>query len=114
MKPSRPIWRRSPSADSVRRAIPQLDGECGSPTLVARPRTGRGAGTACRLLGYFHGLSRFAALPLTIWLSYGWFGLLCHCYASKEFTFLFEKPAQGIDLAGHPSMPSCRELRLTR
>jgi len=114
MNPSRPIWRRSPSVDSVRRATSQLVGECGSPSPVARLRAGLGAGAAGRLLGHFHGLSRCAALPLAIWLSYGWFGLLCHCYASEGFTFLFKKPVQGIDLAGHQSMPSCRKLRLTR
>jgi len=150
MNPSSPIWRRPPSDYSVQRATPPLGGECGSPGPVACPRTGCGAGTADRLLGYFRGLSRCAALPLAIWLSSGWIGLLNHCHACEGFTFLFEKAAQtqsallgllawewprgtllasirgsvdrlpfsrtaqDIDLTGPQSMPTRKELRLTR
>jgi hypothetical protein len=62
-----------------------------------------------RLLGCFHGLCQWASLPLAIWLSNGWVGLLANWQELSGVSSLLEKPAaesKGI----LPTPVSCGEI----
>jgi hypothetical protein len=48
-----------------------------------------------RFMGCFHCLSLWLSLPLVVWLSGGWIGLLAHCQTLSGVACLLEKARLG-------------------
>jgi hypothetical protein len=62
-----------------------------------------------KLLGCFYRLSQWASLPLAIWLSNGWVGLLANWQELSGMSSLLEKSATGSN-AIMPTPVSCGEI----
>ena len=85
------IWRFILSALAVWRLTHLLAEEDGPWDLIARLRSKLGAGLLGRLMDCFFCLSLWISLPLAIWLSSGWIGLLLHWQALSGAACLLEK-----------------------
>ena len=85
------IWRFILSALAVWRLTHLLAEEDGPWDLIVRLRTKLGAGTLGRLMDCFFCLSLWLSLPIAIWLSNGWIGLLLHWQALSGAACLLEK-----------------------
>lgn len=85
------IWRFILSALAVWRLTHLLAEEDGPWDLIVRLRTKLGAGILGRLMDCFFCLSLWLSLPIAIWLSNGWIGLLLHWQALSGAACLLEK-----------------------
>jgi hypothetical protein len=66
---------------------------CGWNSMAWLPgRLGRSS--SGRLMDYFYSLSLWLSLPLAIWLSSGWIGLIFHWHALLGAAWLFERAPQ--------------------
>jgi hypothetical protein len=86
-----PIWRFILAALAVWRITHLLAEEDGPWDLVARLRSALGAAFLGRLMDCFYCLSLWISLPLAIWLSQGWIGLLLHWQALSGAACLLQK-----------------------
>lgn len=102
MNLSNPIWRFVLCALALWRTTHLLAEEDGPWDLVARLRASLGSNKLGRLMDCFYCLSLWISLPLAIWLSSGWTGLLVHWQALSGATCLLEKATQ----KGGPSPPA--------
>jgi len=72
--------------------VAQLLAEKDGPrNVITRPRSWRGPGVPSRLMNCFYWLSLWVALPLAIWLTLGWIGLLNHWQALSGMACLLER-----------------------
>ena len=101
-----PIWRFILATLAVWRIAHLLAEEDGPWDLVVRLRSALGATFLGRLMDCFYCLSLWISLPLAIWLSQGWIGLLLHWQALSGAACLLEKfAARGKpDAAGIPTL----------
>jgi hypothetical protein len=91
---SNPIWRFILCALGLWRVTHLLAEEDGPWDLVSRLRGSLGSGILGRLMDCFYCLSLWISLPLAIWLSSGWIGLLVHWQALSGAACLLEKATQ--------------------
>lgn len=103
------LWRYLQAAPAVRQFAALAAGDPGRWIPMALVRCSRGPIAAGRLMGWFYGLSQQVSLPLAIWLSSGWVGLLAHWQAPAGLAFLLEKAA-GRAEAPVPAQIACAEM----
>ena len=101
-----PIWRFSLSALALWRVTHLLAEEDGPWDLVVRLRARLGANFVGRLMDCFFCLSLWLSLPLAIWLSNGWIGLLLYWQALSGAACLLEKLTSG----KQPALPLIANL----
>ncbi|MDR3771858.1 MAG: hypothetical protein P4L26_00845 [Terracidiphilus sp.] len=89
-----PIWRFVLCALALWRVTHLLAEEDGPWDLIVRLRAGLGSGMFGRLMDCFYCLSLWLSLPLAIWLSSGWIGLLVNWQALSGAACLLEKATQ--------------------
>ena len=109
MSESTTIWRFILSALAVWRITHLLAEEDGPRDLIVRVRSRLGSGFFGSLMDCFFCLSLWISLPLAIWLSSGWAGLLLHWQALSGAACLMEKLTRGREPAFPPLPPLAGE-----
>ncbi len=99
-----PIWRFVLCALALWRVTHLLAGEDGPWDLIVRLRAGLGSSMFGRLMDCFYCLSLWLSLPLAIWLSSGWIGLLVNWQALSGAACLLEKATQKAEQAPPASL----------
>ncbi len=99
MNESNSIWRFVLCALAIWRVTHLLAEEDGPWDLIAHLRGWLGSNILGRLMDCFYCLSLWISLPLAIWLSSGWIGLLIHWQALSGAACLLEKATQKAGLA---------------
>jgi len=102
MNDSNSVCRFDLSALAIWRVTHLLAEEDGPRDLIARFRSSLGSSAAGRLMDWFYCLSLWISLPLAIWLSSGWVGLLIHWRALSGASCLLEK----VTLRPQPAFPA--------
>ncbi len=120
MNLSNPIWRFVLCALAIWRVTHLLAEEDGPWDLIVRLRASLGSSMLGRLMDCFYCLSLWISLPLAVWLSTGWIGLLVHWQALSGAACLLETatlragPASPATLAGtkiFEGEPSCAVVK---
>jgi hypothetical protein len=109
MNESNSIWRFVLSALAVWRVTHLLAEEDGPWDLIARLRAWLGSSVFGRLMDCFYCLSLWVSLPLAIWLSSGWIGLLVNWQALSGTACLLERTTRGAQPAS-PGSPAGTEI----
>jgi hypothetical protein len=104
MNESNPIWRFVLCALAIWRMAHLLAEEDGPWDLIVRLRERLGASILGRLMDCFYCLSLWISLPLAIWLSSGWIGLLVNWQALSGAACLLEKATQKAEPALHATL----------
>jgi hypothetical protein len=91
MNDSSPIWRFVLAALALWRVTHLVAEEDGPWDVIVRVRERLGASFLGQLMDCFYCLSLWFSLPLAIWLSSGWVGLLLHWQALSGAACLLEK-----------------------
>jgi hypothetical protein len=94
MNDSNPIWRFVLCSLAIWRITHLLAEEDGPWDLIAHLRAALGSSIFGRLMDCFYCLSLWISLPLAIWLSSGWIGLLVHWQALSGVACLLERTTQ--------------------
>ena len=89
------IWRFCLAALAVWRLTHLFAEEDGPWEVIARVRARLGAGVLGRLMDCFYCLSLWVSLPIAVWLSNGWIGLLVHWQALSGAACLFQRATGG-------------------
>lgn len=109
MRDSSAIWRFILSALAVWRVTHLFAEEDGPGDLIVRVRSRLGTGFFGRLMDCFFCLSLWISLPLAVWLSSGWIGLLLHWQALSGAACLLEKFSRGREPEFSPLSPIAGE-----
>jgi hypothetical protein len=105
MNESNPIWRFILCTLALWRVTHLLGEEDGPWDLMVRLRARLGSGILGRLMDCFYCLSLWISLPMAIWLSSGWIGLLVHWQALSGAACLLETATRKAPAAPPASFP---------
>ena len=110
MNESNPIWRIFLSGPAFRPGSHRL--KCGDlrgnsfKRAIAQSIARTGSHAPSRLMESVYCLSLWLSLPLAIWLSSGWMGLLAHWQAISATVCIFQEsaPQPATELPGNPCL----------
>jgi hypothetical protein len=91
MNETRLIWRFCLAALAVWRLTHFLAEEDGPWDVIARFRARLGSSVFGRLMDCFYCVSLWVSVPLAVWLSDGWIGILIHWQALSGAACLFQR-----------------------